>query len=213
MALVLVLALLGGLMPVAAQAAALRLAALGDSLTAGWGLPADAAFPAQLQKALAGKGYQVAIANFGVSGDTTTGGLARLEPVLAQKPDGVILELGANDMLRGLPPEAARANLDAILAGLNKAGIPVLLCGMRAASNFGRDYAAEFEAIYPELAKTYDAILYPFFLDGVTGQPGMTLPDGLHPTADGVAVVVSRILPTVETFLARLGARPAPKAH
>jgi acyl-CoA thioesterase I len=212
MALVLALALLGGLMPVAAQAAALRLAALGDSLTAGWGLPADAAFPAQLQKALEGKGYQVAIANFGVSGDTTTGGLARLEPVLAQKPDGVILELGANDMLRGLPPEAARANLDAILAGLAKAGIPVLLCGMRAASNFGRDYAAEFEAIYPELAKTHDAVLYPFFLDGVTGQPGMTLPDGLHPTADGVAVVVSRILPTVETFLARLGVRPAPKA-
>ncbi|WP_428561959.1 MAG: arylesterase [Solidesulfovibrio sp. DCME] len=189
-----------------AFAAALRLAALGDSLTAGYGLPAADAFPARLQAALAAKGHDVTIANFGVSGDTTAGGLARLGMVLAAHPDGVLVELGANDMLRGLDPEAARANLDAILARLAKAGIPIMLCGMRAARNYGADYAAAYDAIYPELAQQYDAVLYPFFLDGVTGQPGMTLPDGLHPSAAGVGEIVARILPSVETFLGRLPA-------
>lgn len=192
-----------------AHAAALRLAALGDSLTAGWGLAAAEAFPARLQAALAEKGYDVSIANFGVSGDTTAGGLARLDGVLAAKPDGVLVELGANDMLRGQDPAAAKANLDAILSRLKEAGIPFMLCGMRSAKNYGSDYAAAFDAIYPELAKKYDVPLYAFFLDGVTGQPGMTLPDGLHPTARGVDEVVARILPTVETFLARLGHSPA----
>ncbi len=196
-------------MPASARAAAVRLAALGDSLTAGWGLAAAEAFPARLEAALAAKGYSVSIANFGVSGDTTAGGLARLAGVLAEKPDGVIVELGANDMLRGQDPDAARANLDAILSRLKAAGIPILLCGMRSAKNYGSDYAAAFDAIYPELAKKYDAVLYPFFLDGVTGQPGMTLRDGLHPSARGVDEVVRRILPTVETFLKGLGAAPA----
>lgn len=200
-------------MPAIARAATTRLAALGDSLTAGWGLAAADAFPARLEAGLAAKGYQVSIANFGVSGDTTAGGLARLDAVLAEKPDGVLVELGANDMLRGQDPESVRANLDAILGRLRAAGIPIMLCGMRAAKNYGSDYAAAFDALYPELAKKYDATLYPFFLDGVTGQPGLTQPDGLHPTAQGVAVVVARILPTTETFLARLGAGPTPAAQ
>lgn len=192
-----------------ALAKALHLAALGDSLTAGFGLPAADAFPVRLQAALASRGYTVTIANFGVSGDTTAGGLARLGGVLAARPDGIILELGANDMLRGLDPDQAKANLDAIMRRAADAGIPVLLCGMRAAKNFGSEYAAAFDAIYPELAKKYDAVLYPFFLDGVTGHVDRTLPDGLHPNAAGVDVVVDRILPVAETFLARLGASPA----
>jgi len=195
-----------------APAAEIRLAALGDSLTAGYGLPANDAFPAKLQAALAAKGYHVVIDNFGVSGDTTIGGLSRLEGVMKTAPDGVILELGANDMLRGQDPGAAKANLDAIMARLAKAGIPVLLCGMRSAKNYGADYAAAFDAIYPALAKKYDAVLYPFFLDGVTGHYGLTLPDGLHPTAKGVDVIVGRILPDVETFLKHVTAAPAAKA-
>ncbi len=192
-------------MPEEILAATLRLAALGDSLTAGWGVAAGDAFPAKLEAALAARGHQVAIANFGVSGDTTAGGAARLDGVVAAGPDGVIVELGANDVLRGLPPEAARANLDAILARLREAGIPVLVCGLRVPKNYGEDYAAAFEAIYPELARTHDAVLYPFFLDGVTGRAELNQPDGLHPNAAGVDVLVSRILPTVETFIARLG--------
>lgn len=190
-------------------AADIRLAALGDSLTAGYGLPAGDAFPVRLQQALAAKGYRVRIANFGISGDTTAGGLARLGAVLDAKPDGVILELGANDMLRGLEPQEVQHNLEAILGRLAKAGIPVMLCGMRSVKNYGSDYAAAFDAIYPALARKYHAVLYPFFLDGVTGVPGMTLPDGLHPTAQGVGVVVARILPDVETFLSRLQTVPA----
>ena len=190
-------------------AADIRLAALGDSLTAGYGLSAGDAFPARLQQALAAKGYRVTIANFGISGDTTAGGLARLGAVLDAKPDGVILELGANDMLRGLEPEEAQHNLDAIMSRLAKAGIPVMLCGMRSVKNYGSDYAAAFDAIYPALARKYHAVLYPFFLDGVTGAAGMTLPDGLHPTAQGVGVVVARILPDVETFLSHLQTVPA----
>jgi len=186
-------------------APALTLAALGDSLTAGYGLPAGDAFPAQLARALAARGHVVAIRNFGISGDTTAGGLARLDAVLAAAPDGVILELGANDMLRGMDPGVPRANLDAIMKRLHDAGIPILLCGVQAMGNYGRAYAEELAAVYVDLAKKYDAALYPSFLAGVAGVPGMTLPDGLHPTAQGVAVVVAGILPTTETFLARLG--------
>ena len=192
-----------------APAAALSLAAFGDSLTAGWALPSDAAFPARLERALSQKGYTVTIANFGVSGDTTSGGLNRLESVIASHPDGVILELGANDMLRGLDPSIPAANLATMLTRLKAAGIPVLLCGMRASHNFGQDYVAAFGAIYPDLSRTFGLPLYPFFLDGVTGQPELTMPDGLHPNAAGVDVMVERILPTVETFLHGLGAAPA----
>ena len=191
------------------SASALTLAALGDSLTAGWGLPAADAYPAKLAKALAARGYDVGILNFGISGDTTAGGLARLDAVLAAKPAGVILELGANDMLRGMPTAVPRDNLDAILTRLKTAGIPVMLCGIQAMRNYGAAYARELDAVYAELAKKYDAVLYPSFLDGVTGVPGLTMPDGLHPTAAGVDEMVRRSLPAVETFLSRLGVRPA----
>lgn len=199
-------------MPVAAQARPVRLAAFGDSLTAGWGLPPAEAFPVRLEAALREKGYDVTIENFGISGDTTGGGLARLDGVLAAKPDGVLLELGANDVLRGIEPERVRANVEAMLEQLKAAGIPVLLCGMKALANYGRDYTAAFEAIYPDLAGRYDAVLDPFFLDGVVGRPDYNQPDGLHPNAAGVAVIVRRILPVAEAFLARLGAAPATTA-
>ena len=195
--------------PVTAQAAPLRLVALGDSLTAGWGVSADQAFPAVLEAALRRAGHDVTIVNQGISGDTTAGGLARLDAVLAAKPAGVILELGANDMLRGMPTAVPRDNLDAILARLKTAGIPVMLCGIQAMRNYGATYARELDAVYAELAKKYDAVLYPSFLDGVTGVPGLTMPDGLHPTAAGVDEMVRRSLPAVETFLSRLGVRPA----
>ena len=195
-----------------AHSATLHLAALGDSLTAGYGLPAAEAFPVRLEAALRAKGYDVTIANYGVTGDTTSGGLARLEAVLAAKPDGVILELGANDVLRGLPPELVRANLDTMLTRLGEARIPVLLCGMRALANYGRDYAAAFEALYPELAKSHGALLYPFFLEGVVDRPDLNQADGLHPKRTGVDVIVAGILPVTETFLRRLGAAQAQAA-
>lgn len=189
-----------------ALAATLRLAALGDSLTAGYGLPVAEAFPARLEAALRARGHDVAIANYGISGDTTSGGLERLDAVIAAKPDGVILELGANDALRGLPPELIRANFEAMLARLDAAGIPVLLSGMRALSNYGRDYTAAFEAIYPDLAAKYRLVLDPFFLEGVAGRADLNQPDGIHPNTAGVTVLVARILPVAETFLTRLGA-------
>jgi acyl-CoA thioesterase I len=194
-----------------AQGAAMRplkLVALGDSLTAGYGLPGEAAFPAVLERALRAKGYAVSIANAGVSGDTTSGGLARLDWSIPDGTDGVILELGANDMLRGIDPNIPRQALDEILARLRERGIPVLLTGMYASRNLGPDYVARFEAIFPDLAKKHGVPLYPFFLDGVAGVRELTLPDGLHPTAKGVQVVVERILPTVERFAAQLAARP-----
>jgi acyl-CoA thioesterase-1 len=194
-----------------AQGAAMRplkLVALGDSLTAGYGLPGEAAFPAVLERALRAKGYAVSIANAGVSGDTTSGGLARLDWSVPDGTDGVILELGANDMLRGIDPNIPRQALDEILARLRERGIPVLLTGMYASRNLGADYVARFEAIFPDLAKKYGVPLYPFFLDGVAGVRELALPDGLHPTAKGVQVIVERIVPTVERFVAQLAARP-----
>ena len=194
-----------------AQGAAMRplkLVALGDSLTAGYGLSGEAAFPAVLERALRAKGYALSIANAGVSGDTTSGGLARLDWSVPDGTDGVILELGANDMLRGIDPNVPRQALDQILARLRDRGIPVLLTGMYASRNLGAEYVARFEAIFPDLAKKYGVPLYPFFLDGVAGVREFALPDGLHPTAKGVQVVVERILPTVERFVAQLAARP-----
>ncbi len=182
----------------------LTLVALGDSLTAGYGLPADAAFPVQLEAALKAKGQAVTVANAGVSGDTTTGGLDRVEWSVPDGTDGVILELGANDMLRGTDPAVTEKALDAIIAKLKARGIPVLLAGMRAAPNLGPDYGTRFDAIYPRLASRYGLILYPFFLDGVAGDRSLTLADGLHPTRAGVARVVAGILPSVEEFLTRL---------
>lgn len=178
-----------------------KLAVLGDSLTAGFGLPASAAFPARLQKALSAKGIAADILNAGVSGDTTTAGLARLDWSIPPETEAVILELGANDALRGVDPKMARDALDAILKKLKTRNIAVLLCGMYAPPNYGAEYTARFNAIYPDLAKAYKIPLYPFFLDGVATDAKLTQPDGLHPTAAGVDVVVERILPTVEAFL------------
>ncbi len=192
------------MMALPATAAPLRLVALGDSLTAGYGLPASQAFPTRLQAALKAAGHDVVIENAGVSGDTTSAGLARLDWSVPDGTNGVILELGANDMLRGLDPAIAEKSLDAILARLKQRGIPVLLVGMQAAPNLGAAYKQGFDAIYPRLAEKYGVRFYPFFLDGVAGQPSLNQPDGLHPTAAGVDLIVQRILPAVEGFLATL---------
>jgi len=181
----------------------LNIVALGDSLTAGLGLAASDAFPAKLQRALAARGIAATISNAGVSGDTTSGGLARLDWSVPEGTDGVILELGANDALRGLDPAVPRATLDAILRRLKERGIPVLLCGMLSPRNLGVEYGRAFDAIYPDLAKTYDVVFYPFFLDGVVVDPKLNQGDGLHPTAAGVDVIVAKILPKVEELIAR----------
>lgn len=174
----------------------------GDSLMAGFGLGPGDGFTDKLQAALRAKGHDVTVANAGVSGDTSSGGLARLDWSV---PDGtglVILELGANDMLRGVSPSITEKNLDDMLAKLKARKIAVLLAGMRAAPNLGADYQNAFDAIYPKLAAKYDVPLYPFFLDGVAGQSGLQLEDGLHPNPKGVAVMVERILPAVEKAVA-----------
>lgn len=187
--------------PSPAQTRPVKLVAFGDSLTAGYRLPADAAFPAVLQRLLKGKGRDVQIANAGVSGDTTTGGLDRLDWSVPDGTDGVILELGANDMLRGTDPAIARRNLAAMLDRLKARHIPVLLAGMQAAPNLGPAYRETFDAIFPDLARQYGLILYPFFLEGIIGDAGQHLDDGLHPNVKGVETIASRMLPTVERFL------------
>jgi len=175
--------------------------ALGDSLTAGFGLSAGDAFPAKLQRSLKAKGIDVEIVNAGVSGDTASGGLERLEWAVPPGTDAVIVELGANDMLRGEKPEATKAALAAILDKARAAHLPTLLAGVRAAPNLGPEYDRAFDAIYPALAKAYDVPLYPFFLEGVAGDPKLNQADGLHPNAEGVEVIVQRILPAVEGLL------------
>ncbi|WP_229428358.1 arylesterase [Microvirga pudoricolor] len=190
-----------------AQSRPIRLVALGDSLTAGYNLPAEAAFPAVLEKALRAKGHNVEIVNAGVSGDTSTGGLDRLDWSVPDGTDGVIVELGANDMLRGLDPAIPRKAIGEIVTGLKARGIPVMLAGMYATRNLGPDYVQKFDSLYPDIAKQHGLVLYPFFLDGIAGDRNLNLPDGLHPTAKGVEVIVERILPSVETFLATLPKR------
>ena len=174
-----------------------KIVILGDSLTAGYGLPLDEAFPNRLQAALAAKGVAAEVVNAGVSGDTTAGGLARVDRVLQENPNAVIVELGANDGLRGLEPEQSYAHLDAILDQLDAKKIPVLIAGMKAPPNLGREYGHEFESIYARLAERHHAALYPFFLDGVAADAALTQADGLHPNASGVRVIVDRILPYV----------------
>jgi acyl-CoA thioesterase I len=169
----------------------------GDSLTAGLGLPADEAFPARLQARLRAKGIAVRIVNAGVSGDTTTDGLARLDWALADKPDFVILALGANDALRGIDPALVRHNLDRMIGKITAAGARILLLGMLAPPNWGPEYQREFDAIYPDLARAHHLPLYPFFLQGVAMKPELNQPDGLHPNARGVAVLVDNIAPLV----------------
>jgi len=182
----------------------IKMVVLGDSLSAGYGLPAAAAFPVRLQKALEAKGIKVDMINAGVSGDTSSGGRDRLDWSVPEGTEAVILELGANDALRGIDPAVTRAALTDILTRLKARKIAVLLCGMVAPPNYGADYAARFNAIYPELAKSFSIPLYPFFLDGVAGETRLNQADGMHPTAEGVDIVVKNILPTVEAFLGAL---------
>lgn len=184
-----------------------RIVVLGDSLSAGLGLPADAAFPARLERALRAQGVAVTITNAGVSGDTTSDGLARLDWAIPEGTDAVILELGANDALRGLDPALARKALTAILDRLKQRKIPVLLCGMLAPRNLGTNYGQRFDAIYPELAKRDGVLFYPFFLDGVATDAALNQRDGMHPNPAGVDVIVQRILPKVRELIARAGAK------
>jgi acyl-CoA thioesterase-1 len=198
-------------------AAELRLVALGDSLTAGYGLAAHEAFPAVLQDMLRQKGYAVTIVNAGISGDTTAGGVSRAPQALSGDPDGMILELGANDGLRGFEPSFIRANLEVILDAAAARGVPVLLCGMQALMGMGTDYAGEFAAVYADLARERGLSFYPFFLEGVAAVPAKNLPDGLHPTAAGVREIAARMLPVAEDFvrliLTRKGLAPPSPAN
>lgn len=195
---------MSGAMAQGSGTAPIKLAVLGDSLTAGHGLSSMLAFPPRLQAALKDKGIATDILNAGVSGDTTTGGLARLDWSIPEGTQGVILELGANDALRGVDPKVTYAALDGILKKLKARNIPVLLTGMYAPPNFGADYVKTFNAIYPDLAKAYGVPLYPFFLEGVATDPKLNQGDGIHPTAEGVDAIVTRILPMVEAFLKTL---------
>jgi acyl-CoA thioesterase I len=183
----------------------IRLLALGNSLTAGYGLPAGEGFVAQLQAALRSRGRRVVVLDAGVSGDTSAGGLARLDWALAEAPVAAIVELGGNDGLRGLPPAATRANLAAILDRLAGKGVPVLLAGMLAPPNLGAGYGEEFAAVFRALAEGRPGVVfYPFFLDGVAGDPALNQSDGIHPNAAGVGVIVGRLLPAVEALLDKL---------
>ena len=179
--------------------------ALGDSLVAGYGLPEQDNFPAQLEAALAKKGITARVINGGVSGDTSAGGLRRLGWLMAEKPEMVIVELGANDGLRGLDPARTFENIDAILTQTKKSGASILLTGMLAPPNLGREYAEEFNVVFPRLAEKHKVPFYPFFLDGVAADPALNQPDGMHPNAKGISVIVERILPQVLKVLDETG--------
>jgi acyl-CoA thioesterase-1 len=187
-----------------AEADAIRIVALGDSLTAGPGLEADRTFPVRLEAALRARGHLVTVVDAGVSGDTARDGLARLDWSVGPDADAVIVELGANDALRGTDPDVTRDALDAILARLSDRGLPVLLAGMKAPPNLGDSFAAAFNPIYGDLADKHGAVLYPFFLDGVAGDSRFNQNDGMHPNAEGIDVIVERILPSVEAVIARV---------
>jgi acyl-CoA thioesterase I len=188
----------------------IRLLVLGDSLTAGYGLPAGQGFVPRLEAALRARGRNVRVLDAGVSGDTTAGGLARMDWALAERPHAVLVELGGNDGLRGLPPGQSRANLSAILDKLAARDIPVLLAGMVAPPNLGGEYGREFLSTFADLARERPGVVfYPFFLDGVAAEASLNQPDGIHPNARGVEEVVRRILPAVETLLARVPAASA----
>ena len=189
--------------PAARAAEPIILAVLGDSLTAGFGLAPDRAFPARLEAALRAAGEDVRVINAGVSGDTSAGGLARLDWVLGDAPDAVIVELGSNDSLRGLDPADTYANLEKIVLALKARDMTAMLAGMMAPRNLGREYVEEFDGIYPRLAAAHDILLYPFFLDGVALNPALNQADMIHPNEQGVDVIVSRMLPSVRALLAR----------
>jgi len=202
---IVMVALFAGSGSAKAQEKAINLVGFGDSLMAGYQLAPSESYTAQLEAALKAKGLNVMITNAGVSGDTTSGGLSRIDWSVPDGTGGVILELGANDALRGLAPEQSEKNLDAMLTRLKERGIKVLLAGILAPPNMGGDYAEKFNPIYKRLAEKHAVPLYPFFLDGVTTVPGMQLEDGMHPNARGVAVMVERTLPMVESFLGEIG--------
>jgi acyl-CoA thioesterase I len=183
------------------EARPLRILALGTSLTQGYGLPPGTEFTTQLQAALEAAGMDVTVENAGVSGDTSAGGLSRLDWSLADHPDAAIIELGSNDMLRGIPPEETEKNLRAILSGLRKDHVAVLLTGMMAQRNLGADYVKQFDGIYPRLAKDYPVVFYPFILDGVALNPKLNQADGMHPNPAGVKVIVARMLPFVKKLV------------
>jgi acyl-CoA thioesterase-1 len=187
----------------------IKMVVLGDSLSAGLGLPAPAAFPARLQKALDAKGIAVDMINAGVSGDTSSGGRDRLDWSVPEGTGAVILELGANDALRGTDPAVTRAALSDILTRLKARKIAVLMCGMVAPPNYGSDYAARFNSIYPDLAKSFAVPLYPFFLEGVAANRKLNQADGLHPTAQGVDIIVNNILPTVQALVGAISGQPS----
>lgn len=192
-----------------AHAEPVTLVAYGDSLSAGYNLKQADSFPVQLEKALKGRGHDVRVVNASVSGDTTAAGLARFEWSFPKDADGVILELGANDALRGLDPEQTRANLDALIARIKAKGAKVLLAGMLAPRNMGAEYSSAFDRIYPELAKKHGVLFYPFFLFDVVGKRDLNLDDGLHPNAQGVKKIVEQILPKAEELLQRISAKSA----
>ena len=209
-----VFTLVAGFSVAAAAAEPVRIAALGDSLTQGYGLPADEGFVPQLQAWLGARGHDVIVINAGVSGDTTAGGLSRLDWTLGDRPDAMIVALGGNDLLRGIDPASSRANLDAILARLGAEGVPALLVGLPAPGNYGPEFQAAFEAMYPDLAATHGALLVPDMLAPIsekhmTGQAFLDLmqADGIHPNAEGVALVVDALGPAVETLIARVEPR------
>jgi acyl-CoA thioesterase-1 len=194
---------------VSAQPRPVRIVVFGDSLVAGFQIKTADAFPAQLERALKARGHAAVVINAGVSGDTTASALERLRWAVPERTDAVIVELGANDALRGLDPGRAKANLDRIVAALKSGGSEVLLAGMLSPRNFGDDYARAFDAIYGELASKHGTLLYPFFLDGVALDRALNLGDGLHPNPKGVAEITRRILPVVEELIARVRARHA----
>jgi acyl-CoA thioesterase-1 len=187
--------------PAAPEPKPIKMVVLGDSLSAGLGLSGAEAFPERLQKSLKAKGIAVDIINAGVSGDTSSGGRDRLDWSIPEGTQAVIVELGANDALRGIDPKITRAALTDIVSRLKGRGIAVMLCGMLAPPNYGSDYADRFNTIYPDLAKAFDVPLYPFFLAGVAADAKLNQADGIHPTAEGVDIIVKNMLPTVETFL------------
>lgn len=184
----------------------IRVLAIGDSLTAGWGVAEDAAFPVILQKELRAEGRRVEIVDAGVSGDTTSGARTRMDWVLRDRFDAAIVELGANDSLRGMDPERVFVNLDLILNRLEARKVPILLAGMLAPPNLGAEYAASFNEVYRRLAHSHDVVFYPFFLEGVAADPALNQGDGIHPNAEGVQVIVKRILPYVHALLDRVPA-------
>lgn len=206
--IVIAASIIGGVTASRAQAPGvqpgIQLVGLGDSLMAGYQLPMNESFTAQLEAALKAKGINVTISNAGVSGDTTAGGLARADWSVPDGTDGVILELGANDALRGIAPEETEKNLDAIIAKFKARNIPVLLAGMIAPPNMGGNYGERYNGIYQRLADKYQVTMYPFFLDGVAGQAALQLEDGMHPNAKGLAVMVERFMPVAEGFIAAI---------